>query len=232
MSTASSAAINLLRVSAFSFSLLFFSCEKQQHGQCDFEGNYEFQLPVVIEPSLDTFKIGDTISVESVFSNSVFDKTTNESYKLRNFRFLPVTYVRRMDKQKIEENLSEYFEVIVDSIYDYKFFYYSDGGSSLVGEYRNGAESYSLKFKLIPKATGLYFFSTGSDINAGTVSTEQDFEKKCRNKSIDAYFNLKNSTDGNVDFLLNSPDPEAKILWDRADEKFHQFAGYCFYVVE
>ncbi|HQW11390.1 MAG TPA: hypothetical protein PK076_08850 [Saprospiraceae bacterium] len=46
------------------------------HKECNEFGDYDFELPATLSPAKDTFRIGDTITITSVFSVLVYDRTT------------------------------------------------------------------------------------------------------------------------------------------------------------
>jgi hypothetical protein len=189
--------------------------------------NHQFEIPATLSPAKDTFNIGDTITISSIFSNPVYDKNTNEYYTLENFKFYPETRIRKIDTIREINNLSE-FDFIINPKYNYYLFNYSSGNSALIGHYNYGNNTYSLEYQIIPKVRGLYRLTHSSSIFG--LGEEQNFEGKCQNVFSNVDVNLNEGADNNVDFLLESPDSIQKIVWEKQDAQFHRFGSYCFYV--
>lgn len=208
---------------------LFLSC----HKECNDLVNYDFVLPATLSPTKDTFKIGDTIDISSEFSDMVFDRATNKTYKLENWKFYPETTIVRIDDTTVvTDNLSE-FSYFIDPIYNYKLFSYSDGGKSLVGQYNYQNNAYKLEYKLIPNQRGLYFLRHTTDLY--NLGKKQDFEGRCPKgrAGLDGYVNLNGGADNNINMLSSSPDPHYNDwILQKPEERFHKFGGYCFYVQE
>jgi hypothetical protein len=189
--------------------------------------NHQFEIPATLSPANDTFNIGDTITISSIFSNPVYDKNTNEYYTLENFKFYPETRIYKIDTVREANNLSE-FDFIINPKYNYYLFNYSSGNSSLIGHYTYANNTYSLEYQIIPKVRGLYALNHSSAIIA--LGENQEFEGKCGNVSSDVDVTLNEGADNNVDFLLESPDVIFQNIWAKQDAQFHRFGGYCFYV--
>lgn len=192
--------------------------------------NHDFEIPATLSPAKDTFNIGDTITISSVFPNQVYDKSTEQYYKLENFRFYPEVWITKIHTVPVIENLSG-FEFIVDSVYNYNLFCYSDGSCSYYGEYNYSNQEYSLYYKIVLQSSGLYRLSQGSAIYP--LGEWQDFEGKCWNVYSDVSTKLNDGIDNNVAFLNNSPDPHYNDwILQEPDYRFHRGGGYCFYVRE
>ncbi len=206
----------------FMMTLLLSSCWDKE---CkDRFGPYEFDIPVSLSPTLDTFHIGDTISINSVFDNMVYERESQDSFSLNDFLFNPRCLVRKLDTIDSNFDALESFDFIEEDGYPFSI---SSGGTAF-SEYLFENGQYSLKFKLEPLEPGLYWLSFFSGINEEPL----DFDGRCRGFQTTVFATMNQGEDNNVDFLLDSPNPEMLGLWNRKDEKFHNFGGYCFYVVE
>ena len=161
----------------FMIAILSFSCYKD----CRIPGPYQFQLPVTLSPAKDTFHIGDTISVASSFPEELFELQTEEFFTLDDFKFYPKTYlikwITQADTTINDWSALSEFDVLIDSIYPYDHFYFSSGNIALTGQFRHVNNTYDLKYQLIPKETGLYFFTQDSHLSRFTET--QDFPGKC-----------------------------------------------------
>lgn len=210
-------------------SLVVFSCKKNK--ECGFDGPYEFQLPVSFTPAVDTLHIGDTIFIESRFSNMVFERKTQKSYKLEAFSFYPQSDVRKVDRNPAEPGL-EYFEFIIDTSYNYEVFQYGDGTSDIIGQYKYEKNKYELEYQLVCRVSGLYYFNHNTFLVNGP-GEEQDFPGKCKGKLVHSYSTTNNAENNNMDLLRNSPDLlYNQKIFEKPQERFHDNGGYVFYVVE
>lgn len=207
-------------------TFLFSGCNKD----CNIPGGYVFELQATLTPAKDTFNIGDTINIVSEFEELVYDRTTRKYYNLRDFKFYPYSDIIKIDGSDAVAKFSGAFDLSIDTIYDLTMSKYSDGGDALLGQYNYNNGRYVLKYKMIPKAKGLFLFKLTSLLYPANQS--QDFEDRCRKSKngLDAFVNLNNGSDNNVDFLLNSPDQLWQNYWQKREDHFHKFGGYCFYV--
>ena len=209
-------------------SLLFFSCPYIPN-DCEIVGDYEFVLPATLTPAKDTFQIGDTITIRSSFPDSVFEQKTGKWYLMENIIWFPKTLMFNLD------SLGEFstflnFEVIGKPENNFRLFNYSDGSTSLLGKYEYVDHQYFLEFQMVALSKGLFFLSFGSSIYGH--GNDQDFEGRCTNVAIDAIVQMNNAEDNNVDFLLESPEEGFHWVWEKKDQNFYDFGGYCFYVKE
>ncbi len=221
------------RVRLLLFSLLsVFAYQSCIPEECE-GGQYTFELPATLSPALDTYNIGDTITLFSEFSDEVFEKNRNKNYKLENFNFFPSVGLIRIDSITNNNILStfEYVDVVLDEEYNTTLNTYSTGNQYIDGEYVYKNNTYSLKSRIVLKQKGLFFFNFGSSLYPrGEL---QDFPGRCNKHGYtnEAEVFLNNRVDNNFDFLLDSP-IERYNTWivEKPHERFHRFGGYCFYV--
>lgn len=216
-------------------SMLFFSCEK--NNSCNFEGFYEFKVPISLAVLSDTVHLGDTIILQANFSDQVYETKTNREYLLKDFKFYPATSIFRIDTDPPNDDdlysvIDDDFEIILDSVkYDYQIFRYSDGSSALIGQYKYQNGRYNLIVKVIPLRTGLY---TLRHINrVGSYDERQNFKDKCSDKFSEAHTVLNNDENTNIEFLHDSPrDYWNSWVLEKPGDRYYQAGGYTFYVVE
>lgn len=206
------------------------SCRKNE---CKLLGHYMFELPATLSPALDTFRVGDTITVRSYFPDEIYDRTTSRHYKLENFQFKPGTVVFKIDEDTVLYAFPSHIEPLLDPKTDYSLYRHKDE-YLLVGEYRYVDNHYHLEYKLIPREPGLYYHRSGLDLHL----SRQTFDGQCphtkRGRSLDGYCKINNGDayENNVEFLKESPEGSfVRIPYIRHDE-FNRIGGYCFYVVE
>ncbi len=213
----------------FIFLLFAASCVKKE---CQIDGSYQFEIPATLSPAIVTYKIGDTISINSRFSDQVYDAKTDKFYSLTDFKFYPIFEVNEISDSTLDEAALNNFEVIIDTIkYDFTEFIFSSGSIVYDGQflYKNG--EYSLEYKIIPKAAGFYSFFQGTLV--GDIGEEQDFPEKCRNININVRTILNNGADNNLDLARNSPNEWYNTrIFHKPEERFTYLGGYIFYVEE
>ena len=191
---------------------------------------YLFELPVSLTPAQDTFRVGDTITIESVFSDQVLERNLQQRFPLIDWKFYPGTFIYKIDHNPAKDGLP-FFEVLLAEAPNYHLRQYSGGTSGLSGQYEYREGKYFLKFKLIPHTAGIYFMEQGSALYP--LNEWQDFPGRCKNSSSEAFVNMNNGADNNIDYLALSPDPHYNDwILIKPEDRFHKFGGYCFVVVE
>jgi hypothetical protein len=213
-----------------SMLFIFSSCVKKK---CRIDGAYNFEIPVTLSPAKDTFNIGDTITIISTFPDEVYERKTDRTYKLIDFKFFPETSINKIDTVGQIDDFSE-FDAIVTPTYNYSFFNYSDGGTTLVGEYNYSNNQYNLEYKIIPKIKGLYFLRHASSIVV--LGDMQDFDGKCSRIDVHVKMTMNNNNNNNsnnIHMLNDSPDSHFNdCILQKPQQRFHDGGGYCFYVKE
>lgn len=205
------------------------SCGKKE---CQFGGPYQFEIPAALSPAKITYQIGDTISINSIFSDQVYEVKTDQFYPLTDFKFHPIFEINEISDSIINQAAINNFEVIINTIkYDLTEFVFSSGAIAYNGEYLYKDGEYSLLYKLIPKEAGLYNFHLSTLV--GDVGEEQGFPDKCQNKNIFVRTILNDGADNNIDLARDSPN-ELYNTWifQNPEERFTYLGGYMFYVEE
>ncbi len=220
--------IVILLIPAF---VLLNSCTKEE---CKFDyPNYVFEIPSSFSPQKETYKIGDTIIIESTFPNSVYDRSTQRNYVLKNFKFFPEFTIIKISNKISDRAAFFMFDVIIEPQYNITYFY---GSASKVlsyyGQFLNEISSYNLKLSIVPKDTGLFVFHHSSSIDwDGIGDQEQEFEGKCDKKGLKVFVNMNENNENNINLLIQSPD-EHYNTWvlEKPVDRFHSLGGYAFYV--
>ena len=165
---------------------------------------YYMTIPGELQPLKREYKVGDTLSFNSTFSwrvagYNIKDEATGK-YDMRDYKWHPTNQIYRLDipDPNSASVIYDNFEVFIDSIYDYRFYFLSGNESGLHGEYSILNDSFQLKYKLVPKNPGIFFFTHQSGI-IGT--SRQDFPGSCRRNSVDVYVDLNNGEYKNIDLL-------------------------------
>ena len=168
----------------------------------------------------------------------MFERKTQQSYDLKNFKFYPITDVYKIDTTAsrwgpgTSNNALNDFKTLIPPKFDYTIFQYNDGATSLTGEFSYEQRSYTLSFKLIPTRPGLYSLRHSSQLVSLKANEVQDFPGRCSDKHVEGYTVLNNNSDNSRDLLLDSPDTLwSKIAYSNPID-YEKFGGYTFYVVE
>ena len=208
--------------------LLIPSCNKN----CESGANdaYEFILPVKLFPARDTFRIGDTIHVQSEFSDEVFDRNRQRTFLLEDFRFGPFCRIKRIDTTIAVDGLPDFY-ILLPQNQNFDWVNLTSESTALNGEYTYSNSVYTLNYSVIPKKIGLYIFFFSSSIDP--ANDRQDFPGRCSRATMWGICTLNGGGDNNVDFLSRSPDPHYNTwVLEEPEDRFHRGGGYCFYVVE
>jgi hypothetical protein len=217
-------------ITFLTISLYLNSCVREK---CQIAGSYEFELPVTLTPAKDTFHIGDTITVVSSFPDEVYERKTEKTYKLENFRFYPELIISELSDSVADRAALLNFEIIIDDATNFYRIDYNDGAIDYIGEYSYAANSYDLEYKLVPKVSGFYIFGHASTLIGIGLGSDQDFDGKCSNISVSAAMKLNGGADNNIEMLKYSPDPHYNDwILQKPEDRFYKFGGYCFYVRE
>ncbi len=218
----------------FNFLFLVFllftpSCGKKD---CQFGGAYQFEIPITLSPVKEIYKIGDTISISSQFSDQVYEAQTDQFYSLTDFKFYPEISIGEISDSIINRGALNDFEVIVDTLkYDFTKFFFSSGGISYDSEYLYEEGAYSLAYRIIPKVAGLYVF--GQDSNTDYLDEHQGFSGKCSNKVVNVRTILNNRTSNNMHLAKDSPIHHYNTrIFQNPEERFFSFGLFIFYVEE
>lgn len=222
--------MKILNIIIFLLFIASYSCTKKK---CQFGGAYQFEIPVTLSPTKETYKIGDTISINSRFSDQVYEAVTDQFYSLADFRFRPTFEANEISDSIINNAALNNFEIIIDTVqYNLTEFIYSSGSVTYNGEYLYQNGEYLLTYKLIPKITGLYEFAQAS--LGGDLLENQDFPEKCKNKTINIRTILNNRTsNNNIHLAKDSPNEWYNTrIFHKPKERFTYLGKFIFYVEE
>ena len=206
--------------------LLYTGCVKKG---CDFPGDYDFQADATLTPALRTYKIGDTISIKTNFSNNVFDRSTGNSFILDDWSFFITSNIVKIDETPFVEKVGDHFELIADEE-NVVIAFGENNRQVITCRFKYQDATYSLEFKFVAQTTGLFHFKFGF-----TPDDNQSFDGICKNKSRSnsGFMLLNNGEESNIDLLHESPDTlyTARLL-SNPEERFHRFGGHVFSVEE
>ncbi len=211
--------------------LLFFFSNSCDNTKCCITEEcygYQFKLPMSIHPQKDTFQIGDTITVTSIFSDEVEDLRDGRKYELKNFSFYPFTIIAKIDVFPTESafnysNFRYWVEADTVALIRENTF---EAGIAYIYKYIDNQYRFELKFVI--NEPGIYSLRSGTAMSSAYSHQSPDFPGKCGRRSLDAAFYMNDRTDNNYELRKLSEDP---FFRDRPDEDFDRFGAYFFVVV-
>lgn len=195
---------------------------------------YIFKIPALINPNVDEFKVGDTISFVSRFHKRIpgFNTEGKEVgiFDLSNLDWLPVFFIYRIDTILEEKPsvLLECFDFLEDPKFDFYVKQYSDQSTGLLGAYNFESDSFLLIFKIIPKKPGTFMSEFGC--YPGNLN-EASFEGSCAGEYH--VWTVMNGNGENNSFLLyESPDSYYNTwVTGNLENNFNNVGGFCFRVL-
>jgi len=191
---------------------------------------YEFVLPFELSPAKEVYNIGDTITISANIPNSIYERKTNQNFILENTKFYLTAYIYDMDTNIIDYSDINRFIIIFEELVDGQIFTYSDGHSSILSQFKYANNTYKYSIKIVCKSKGLFVLFQGTNIY--TFGEDRlMFAKQCDNTKIDAKVYMNNRGDNNLN-LANSAKNEHYKKWVERKEKYLDYGGYCFRVVD
>ncbi len=145
-------------------------------------------MPITITPHQLTYQVGDTIVISTIFSDSIEDIGTQQTFKIQGFPFKPITLLYRFYEGMNWDAGYRVNESSIDEIYEPVYNYstnYADGYRAYT-RYEQGI--YRFELQLVLKETGKYvmlFSDKYQDYNASgnaELNDEADsitYEGKC-----------------------------------------------------
>jgi hypothetical protein len=194
------------------------------------EKEYKFTIPFRLYPEKDTFRIGDTLWLESEIPPLLYDSISQQEYSLGSFKHIVYASFNRKDDSTQLSTGSSNFD------------YASLTGACQRGiqgpstefrfNYRLNADlSNSLKFYFIPKVKGLYSFSmytlTYDDYSTDDGRNDRGIISKPCLEVLWMRFRTNNA-DKNNNFALLEGNPYIT----QNESIFHSAGAYAFWVAE
>ena len=212
------------------------SCGKKK---CHYQV-YNWVIPATFSPANDTFSIGDTITVTSIFDENVYNKYIGTNNKLVNYNFEPACLLLQIDsippsEKELVGKLSNYATLIVDSVHVFYLLNDYRGFEIASGYYSNWDNAYRLTYKLVLKKKGLFLFNHYSTLFESGYGG-QEFEERCANSDVRASVNLNNGSSNNIEMLHDGYDTYEggyiEFILRDTQKLFRDKGGYVFYVKE
>lgn len=161
----------------------------------------------------------------------VYELSTERKYEMKDIQWSPGLGIFRIDDDSsaVISLVTPYFDFIENEAYKIATNSYSDGSTTIEGEYNLAIDTFSLSITIVPKEVGIFFLGYGS----GLVNSRQDFPGRCRSNGFSTVTRLNGEADNNIHLLKESPNPHYNEWFlGRPQERFHDRGGFCFRVIE
>jgi hypothetical protein len=146
------------------------------------------RIPITISPHQLAYKIGDTIRISTIFSDSIYDLGTQQTYKIEGFPFRPTSLLFRFYDDTNYDSGYSVNTLKIDSIYNPYYWWSSQYADGFNGRTIYEENQYRFECELVFKEPGRYlllFSDIHGDYEAsgnGELNAEADaitFEGKC-----------------------------------------------------
>jgi len=213
--------LKLLIVLLVVFSI---SCEKADECPTD------FIVYGSVTPYMETYKIGDTITLSAKFESMVYDQNTKQKYNLTGINLESELYIYKIDTINDGSiyGLLLYVDTIYSSIYNSYIQYFSDGGSMYFSDILFNNNYYQHSMKIILKKKGIYVLTYGPFV----LESNYSFNGKCKGISFDLSPRLNKDLDNNINLLKESPDKHFNTwILQKPQNRFYK-GRFAYRVVE
>jgi hypothetical protein len=156
---------------------------------------YTFEVPHKVYSLQDTLSIGDTLWVESSFSDDLYDKSSSNRFIISPNKLSVGMGIHKIDTTAAI-NCNPFFDV-----YNYTGKIIK-GNSVLFAEYKFQNHTYTIKSGIIPSKKGIYeFYFTSNYLEQGL---SLDFDDKCDNEKGFFNFNTNRGVGNHYNLYKNS----------------------------
>lgn len=216
-----------------SCSYLFYGCPSNE---CDDLQDVRLKLLADFGPLVDTFAIGDTVSISSYFPDSIWDINNQQYTFIPNFNFHTLIVVRRFEDGEAVEVGTEEEQITGNSVnFSFQNYSLSRGTGIEIEEHNYIDNQYYFDLRYILQKKGLYVIGIDALIGFSNSLDNQSFPGQCKNQDISAvYHRPKENLDDNLEnynFQMFR-DSESSIYANFSEEDFRKIAWYAFYVKE
>lgn len=181
-------------------------------------------------PYAETYKVGDTITLQAFYHYMIYEKETKEFYDMTDVHIELGLSIHRFDitNLDLDDDLIELVDLIPNSNYSTHLQYFSNGGSKLFSSIILDIDTFKNELKIVLKKKGLYMLVYGPF----SLENNQDFEGKCRNSTFNLFSRLNEGMDNNIDLLKESPDEHFnKWTLEKPIQRFYR-GGFAYRVID
>jgi len=158
------------------------------------------QIPFVVSPQQLNYEVGDTLFIESNFSDSIYDLNRDMYYEIQDFPFRPVAAFYKVNDNSWESGFN-INELLIEDKYNPRYGNTPVQGSFFEADMTYENSSYQFDYQIILNNTGRYctlitdrYNGNGNSGDAGNaIANAIEFEGKCPVK-----FEICNSLEGDT----------------------------------
>ncbi len=201
--------------------------EKRERKKCEGEAVllFEFDIPYVAAPSADTFKVGDTLWIESTFGSQMLNKHNGKTYAVNDFNFKISGVLLNLESNPCLPS-ADY-----DMIDASGQLYTADrSGDYFYMRYAFNGATYYWKAGFVLKQKGLFAFLPDTNIDDANLKAQSPPQQitSCNYEAV--LLNItRQGIAPNTYLLQQAADPYVREPWDIGP--FEQTA-FAFYVKE
>jgi hypothetical protein len=207
--------------------LLFLSSCNPLSKKCkDVDGNgvvsFYFEIPYALTPSKDTFKVGDTLWIESAFSNQMYNQRNGKTYSVIDFDFKLFGNILNLNTNPVMPTQS-YKILNADGSLDQSSL---NSGGDIMMSYTTIQGNYVWKKGIVFLEQGLFAYGLSSDISVRSLMGQSPPQHitECDDEYVSYSINRLNGNSNHY-LLQYAADPYVK-QWSA-----EQFKGsFAFYV--
>jgi hypothetical protein len=202
------------------------SCKKE-----DKKCPTDFVVYGKVLPYAETYKVGDTLTLEAKYSNMIYERNTEQYYDMKGLDIKSILYILKIDTAYDNNYVSgvlEYVEIVNNNSFNYSIQYFSDGGSELFSNILFDGSYFFHQIKIILSKKGDYMITYGPS----TVDNNFEFDGKCNNRTFDLNTRLNQEKNNNINLLELSPDKHFNTwVLQKPEERFYN-GRFAYRVIE
>ena len=154
----------------------------------DYPGHY-LRIPITVTPHKLTYSVGDTVFINTVFPDSIYDLGTQQTFKIEGFPFKPLSLLYRFTDSDTYDSGYRVNDLFIDSTYNHVYNYSSNYADGYRAYTIYEGNQYRFESRLVLKEPGRYVLlftdlyqnhigSGNSELNAEADAIT--FEGKCQ----------------------------------------------------
>jgi len=173
-------------------SCFFISDPADNFEECAYEFKYSLkhhlEVPYRIIPNKNSYKVGDTIIVRALFSDSIYDLSRQVHFKIQGFPFEPVNLLYKINEEGWESGYRVNELIVDDEQYNTRYNFQSAYSDDMRGftVYENGM--YHFEYLIVLKTSGKYCTLISDQYQQNTAGSGQNndiadaiqFEGRCQ----------------------------------------------------
>lgn len=200
--------------------------EKRERKKCEGQAvlGFEFDIPYHVRPARDTFSLGDTIWIESSFSNQMVNRSNGKVYTLSHFDFKISGVILDLETNPSLPATATAYDMVDAGGQVYTA---DRSGPYFYVQYRDENNQYYWKAGFVLKKAGLFAFWPDTNIDEGNLKEQMPPQQitACNYESVLLRI-LRKDIDPNTDLLLQAADPYVREPWDIGPFELSSFAFY------